>query len=63
MVLIVAHSRIETVDAISIVHLAICNNNGNKALSTRRYSARLTRLKQKNKVDTKEYERLSMWTS
>jgi hypothetical protein len=36
MVLVVAHGRVETVDAISIVHLAIYNNNGNKALSTRR---------------------------
>jgi hypothetical protein len=43
MVLIVAHSRVETVDAIFIVYLAICNNNRNKDLSTRRYSARLTR--------------------
>jgi hypothetical protein len=45
MVLIVVHSRVETVDAISIVYLVICNNNGNKALSTRRYLARLTHLK------------------
>jgi hypothetical protein len=47
MVLVVAHREIQTVDAIYIVHLAICNNNGNKALSTRMYLARLTRLKQK----------------
>jgi hypothetical protein len=47
MVLIVTHSLVETVDAISIVHLAIYNNNENKALSTRKYSARLTRLKLK----------------
>jgi hypothetical protein len=33
LVLIVTHHRIQTVDAISIVHLAICNNNGNKDLS------------------------------
>jgi hypothetical protein len=32
---------------LPIVHLAIYNNNGNKALSTRMYSARLTCLKWK----------------
>jgi hypothetical protein len=47
LVLVVAHRRIQTIDAISIVHLTICNNNENNALSTRRYSARLTRLKLK----------------
>jgi hypothetical protein len=47
LVLIVAHRGIQTVDAISIVHLVICNNNGNKTLSMRMYSARLTRLKRK----------------
>jgi hypothetical protein len=47
LVLIIAHCGIQTVDAISIVHLAIYNNNGNKALSIRMYSARLTHLKWK----------------
>jgi hypothetical protein len=47
LVLVVAHRWVETVDAVIIVHLTICNNNGNKARSTRMYSARLTRLKQK----------------
>jgi hypothetical protein len=47
LILIVAHHRIQIVDAISIIYLAICNNNGNKALSTRMYSAKLTRLKLK----------------
>jgi hypothetical protein len=56
MVLVVAYRRIHTVDAITIVHLTICNNNGNNALSTRRYSARLTHQKPKIK-DTKEYAR------
>jgi hypothetical protein len=41
----ITHRRVKTVDAIPIIHLAICNNNGNKALSTRMYSARLTRHK------------------
>jgi hypothetical protein len=54
MVLVVTHPRIQIVDAITIVHLAICNNNGNNALSTRRYSARLTRHKPEIE-DTKEY--------
>jgi hypothetical protein len=57
LVLVVAHRRVQTVDAIPIVHLTICNNNGNNALSTRRYSARLTRHKPKIN-DTKEYARL-----
>jgi hypothetical protein len=35
MVLVVVHSRVGIVDAIPVVHLAICNNNGNKALSTK----------------------------
>jgi hypothetical protein len=47
LVLVVAHRRIQTVDAISIVHLTIYNNNGNNALSTRKYSAILTHLKLK----------------
>jgi hypothetical protein len=58
MVLVVVHRWIKTVDAVTIVHLTICNNNGNKTLSMRMYSARLTRLKLKIK-DTKEYARLS----
>jgi hypothetical protein len=57
LVLVVAHHQIQTVDAITIVHLTICNNNGNNALSMRRYSARLTRHKQEIN-DTKEYARL-----
>jgi hypothetical protein len=59
LVLVVTHRRIQTVDAIAVVHLTICNNNGNNALSTRRYSARLTRLKPKIS-DTKEHARLSL---
>jgi hypothetical protein len=47
LVLIVAHRRIQAVDAISIIHLPIYSNNGNNALSMRRYSAKLTRLKLK----------------
>jgi hypothetical protein len=49
LVLVVAHRRVQAVDAISIIHLTICNNNRNNALSTRKYSARLTCLKLKNK--------------
>jgi hypothetical protein len=57
LVLVIAHRQVQTVDAIPIVHLTICNNNGNNALSIRRYSARLTR--QKLEInDTKEYARL-----
>jgi hypothetical protein len=47
LVLVVAHRRVQAVNAITVVHLTICNNNGNNALSTRKYSARLTRLKLK----------------
>jgi hypothetical protein len=47
LVLVVAHCRVQAVDAIIIVHLTICNNNENNALSMRKYSARLTRLKLK----------------
>jgi hypothetical protein len=47
LILIIAHRGIQIVDAISIVHLTIYNNNGNKALNTRMYSARFTRLKLK----------------
>jgi hypothetical protein len=57
MVLVVAHRRIQTVRAVPVVHLTICNNNGNNALSTRMYSARLTRHKPEIK-DTKEHARL-----
>jgi hypothetical protein len=49
LVLVVAHRRIQAVDAITVVHLIICNNNGNNALSMRKYSARLTHLKLKIK--------------
>jgi hypothetical protein len=59
LVLVVAHRRIQAVNAIAVVHLTICNNNGNNALSTRRYSARLTRLKPEI-IDTKEHARLSL---
>jgi hypothetical protein len=47
LVLVVAHRWVETVDVVTMVYLTIYNNNGNKALSTRRYSARLTHLKRK----------------
>jgi hypothetical protein len=58
LVLVVTHRRVQAVDAIAIVHLTICNNNGNNGLSMRKYSARLTHLKPKEN-DTKEYARLS----
>jgi hypothetical protein len=45
LVLVVTYRRVQAVDAIPVVHLTICNNNVNNALSTRKYSARLTRLK------------------
>jgi hypothetical protein len=45
LVLVVAHRMIQAVDAITVVHLTICNNNGNNALSMRKYTARLTLLK------------------
>jgi hypothetical protein len=47
LVLVVAHRRVQAVDAISVVHLTIYNNNRNNALSTRKYSVRLTRLELK----------------
>jgi hypothetical protein len=47
LVLVVAHHRVQAVDAIAVVHLTICNSNGNNVLSMRRYSARLTHLKLK----------------
>jgi hypothetical protein len=47
LVLVITHRRVHAVDAITVVHLAICNNNGNNTLSTIKYSARLTRLKLK----------------
>jgi hypothetical protein len=47
LVLVVAHRRVQAVDAITVVHLTICNNNENNALSMRKYSARLTCLKPK----------------
>jgi hypothetical protein len=58
LVLVVTHRWIQAVDAIAVVHLTIYNINGNNTLSTRKYSARLTRLKPKQS-DTKEYARLS----
>jgi hypothetical protein len=39
--------RVETGAAVPIEHLAICNNRGKRTLSTRIYSARLTRHKPK----------------
>jgi hypothetical protein len=59
LVLVVAHRRIQAVNAIAVLHLTICNINRNNALSTRRYSARLTRLKLEIS-DTKEHARLSL---
>jgi hypothetical protein len=47
LVLVIAHRRVQAVDAITVVHLTSCNNNGNNALSTTKYSARLIRLKPK----------------
>jgi hypothetical protein len=41
LVLVVVHRWVETVDAVTIVHLIIYNNNGNKALSMRIYLASL----------------------
>jgi hypothetical protein len=57
LVLVVTHRRVQTVDVILVVHLTIYNNNGNNALSTRRYSARLIRHKPEIN-DIKEYARL-----
>jgi hypothetical protein len=47
LVLVVVYRRVLAVDAMTVVYMTICNNNGNNALSTRKYSARLTRLKPK----------------
>jgi hypothetical protein len=47
LVLVVAHRRVQAIDVITVVHLTIYNNNGNNALSTRKYSARLIHLKPK----------------
>jgi hypothetical protein len=58
LVLVVVHRGVQTVDAITIIHLTICNNNGNNTLSTKKYSARFTHLKPKQN-DTKEYARFS----
>jgi hypothetical protein len=45
---------------VSIKHLAICNNIGNRTLSTGMYSARLTRPKPGNKKvkDSNDYAKL-----
>ena len=43
MVLVLIHYRSKAVLAVAMIHNVICNN-GNKTLSMRRYSARLTRL-------------------
>jgi hypothetical protein len=45
LVPVVAHHRVHAVDAITVVHLTIYNNNRNNALSTRKYLARLIHLK------------------
>jgi hypothetical protein len=49
MVLSITHRRIEVVDTVAVIHLPIYNK-WEQTLSTRRYSARLTRHNQKNKV-------------
>ena len=46
---LLVHGRTEAVLAIAMINYTICNN-GDKTLSTRRYLARLTRHKPKNKV-------------
>jgi len=52
-------SREQASFTIAFIYLVICNN-GNKTLSTRRYSARLTRL---NKIkDSKDHDRLIWWS-
>jgi hypothetical protein len=58
--LILNHSRVQVVLTVSIEHLAICNNIGNRTLSTGVYSARLIRPKlENNKVkDIKDYVKL-----
>ena len=53
------HGGIEAVLAIAMINCAICNN-GNKTLSMRRYSARLTIINQKQS-DSKDYARLYKW--
>jgi hypothetical protein len=58
LALVVAHRWVQAIDAITVIHLTICNNNENNFLSTRKYSARLTHLKLKQS-DTKDYARLS----
>ena len=50
---------IEAILAISMID-GMTGNNGNKTLSTRRYSAKLTHHKQK-KSDSKDYARLYKW--
>jgi hypothetical protein len=47
LVLVATHRRVQADDVITVVHLTICNNNENNTLSTRKYLARLTHLKQK----------------
>ena len=58
--LVISRSRVQAVLTVSIEYLAICNNIGNRTLSTRMYSARLTRPKPENKKvkDTKDHARL-----
>ena len=50
--LLLIHSGIEATLAITMIHSAICNM-GNKTLSTRRYSARLTRHKPEIKMTSR----------
>ena len=47
--LLLVHGGTESVLAIAMINCTICNN-GNKTLSTRRYSARLINHKTKKKV-------------
>ena len=56
MVLFLIHCRSKVVLTVAMVHHVICNNR-KKTLSTRRYSARLTRHKPKIR-DTKDHARL-----
>ena len=53
------YGRIEAILAIAMIDGTIYNN-GNRTLSTRRYSARLTRHKLEI-TDSKDYARLYKW--
>jgi hypothetical protein len=58
--LVISRSRVHVVLTKSIERLAICNNIGNRTLSTRVYLARLTHPKLGNKKvkDTKDHAKL-----